>query len=90
MAIFAARVTAVVYVNVAVFVGAIVVANLYAIVHAWRSDRVVWSVAIATLVLLGAGIGTAAYLILHHDEPLPGGFTGGDARSPEDRGSIPR
>ena len=73
--ILEALVTAVVYLNVAVFVGAIVVANLYAIVHAWRSDRVLWSVSIAALCLLGAGIATAAYLILHHDEPLPGGLS---------------
>jgi hypothetical protein len=67
-------VTGVVYLNIAVFLGAIVVANLYAMLHAWRSDRVVWCVALAALLLAGGGIGTAAYLILYHDEQMPGGL----------------
>jgi hypothetical protein len=67
--------TGIVYLNIAVFVGTIIVANFYAILHAWRSGRVVWSVALAALLLAGAGIGTAVYLVLHHDEPLPGGLT---------------
>jgi hypothetical protein len=73
--IFEVLVTGVVYLNVAVFVGAIVVANFYAILHAWRSDRVVWCVVLVALLLAGGGIGTAAYLILYHDEPMPGGLT---------------
>jgi hypothetical protein len=66
--------TGVVYLNIAVFLGAIVVANVYAFLHAWRSDRVLWAVVLATLFVLGAGVATAAYLIVHHDEPMPGGF----------------
>ena len=69
-----AVVTAVVYVNVAVFVGAIFVANLYAMLHAWRSGRTLWCGVLVALFLMGGGIATAAYLILHHDEPMPGGL----------------
>ena len=72
--ILEAVVIGVVYLNVAVFVGAIFVANLYAMFHAWRSDRVLWFVVLIALFLMGGGIATAAYLILHHDEPLPGGL----------------
>jgi len=70
---FEVLVTGVVYLNIAVFVGAIIVANLYAMLHAWRSDRIVWLVALVALLLVGVGIASAAYLILHHDEPMPGG-----------------
>ena len=69
-----AVVTGVVYLNLAVFAGAVIVASLYAILHAWRSGRVIWCAVLVTLLLAGAGIGTGAYLILHHDEPMPGGF----------------
>ena len=70
-----AVVTGVVYLNLAVFVGAVIVASLYAILHAWRSGRVIWGAVLVTLLLIGAGIGTAAYLLLFHDEPIPGGLT---------------
>jgi hypothetical protein len=61
------------YVNVALLVGAIIVANVYAIVHAWRSDRMVWCVVLATLFLMGGGLATPCYLILFNQEPMPGG-----------------
>lgn len=60
------------YVNVALLVGAIIVGNLYAIVHAWRSERYLWFVVLITLFLAGGGIATPVYLVLFHDEPLPG------------------
>jgi hypothetical protein len=47
---------------------AIVLVNLYALVHAWRSDRIGWFLVI---LLTGGGIATAVYLIVHYDEPLP-------------------
>lgn len=46
----------------------IVLVNLYALVHAWRSDRIGW---FAVILLTGGGIATAVYLVVHHDEPLP-------------------
>ena len=66
--------TGVVYLNVVVLVGAILFANVYAVVHAWRSGRVVWCGVLAALFLSGAGIATPLYLILFHDEPMPGGL----------------
>ena len=60
------------YVNVALLVGAILAANVYAIVHAWRSERFLWCVVLAGLFLAGGGIATPIYLILFHREPLPG------------------
>ena len=60
------------YLNVVLFVGAIFAANLYAIVHAWRSERFLWCVALIALFLAGGGIATPVYLILFHREPLPG------------------
>lgn len=66
-------ITGFVYVCVAALVVAIYAANLYAIVHALRSDRIVWAIALCALFLtgMGGGIATAVYLILHHHEPLP-------------------
>jgi hypothetical protein len=61
-----------IYLNVALLVGAIFAANLYAMVHAWRSERFLWCVVLAALFLSGSGIATPVYLILFHDEPLPG------------------
>ena len=60
------------YVNVALLVGAILVANLYAFLHAWRSERFLWFVVLVTLFLAGGGIATPVYLILFHHEPMPG------------------
>lgn len=59
------------YAAVAALLAGIVLANLYAIVHAWRSDRVGWCVVLAALFLEGGGVATAIYLIVHHDEPMP-------------------
>jgi hypothetical protein len=64
--------TGVVYLNVVVLVGAILFAHAYAIVHAWRSGRVLWCVSLVALFLSGGGIATPFYLILFHDEPMPG------------------
>ena len=60
------------YVNVALLVGVIFAANLYAIVYAWRSERFPWFVVLLALFLAGGGIATPVYLILFHDEPMPG------------------
>ena len=60
------------YLNVTLLVGAILAANLYAVVHAWRSERVLWCVVLIALFLAGGGIATPVYLILFHHEPLPG------------------
>jgi len=60
------------YVNVALLVAVIFGANLYATVHAWRSERFVWFAALISLFLAGGGIATPVYLILFHHEPLPG------------------
>ena len=60
------------YLNVALLVGVIFAANLYAIVHAWRSERFLWFVVLLSLVLAGGGIATPLYLIVFHDEPMPG------------------
>jgi hypothetical protein len=46
---------------------AIVAANLYALVHSWRSGRAGWFLVI---LLTGGGIATGVYLVMHHDEPL--------------------
>ena len=64
-------ITGLVYACVAALLAAIVFVNLYAIVHAWRSDRVGWCVVLAALFLTGGGIATAVYLFVHHDEPMP-------------------
>ena len=61
-----------VYLNVALLVGAILAGNLYAIVHAWRTERFLWFVVLLSLFLTGGGIATPVYLILFHHEPLPG------------------
>ena len=64
-------ITWLVYAFVVTLLAAIVLANLYAIVHAWRSDRIGWCVVLAALFLTGGGLVTAIYLIVHHDEPMP-------------------
>ena len=66
-------ITALVYAGIAALLAAIVCFNVYAIAHSWRSGRIVWCMAIAVLFFTGAGGGivTAAYLVIHHDEPLP-------------------
>jgi hypothetical protein len=64
-------ITGIVYAGVAALLVAIVVANVYAVLHAWRSDRVGWCIVIAALFLTGGGIATAVYLVIHYDEPLP-------------------
>ena len=60
------------YLNVALLVGVILAANLYAVVHAWRSERWLWFAVLIALFLAGGGIATPVYLILFHDDPLPG------------------
>ena len=64
-------ITWLVYAFVVALLAAIVLANLYAVVHAWRSDRIGWCVVLADLSLTGGGLATAVYLIVHHDEPMP-------------------
>jgi hypothetical protein len=64
-------ITGLVYACVAGLLAAIVFVNLYAILHAWRSDRVGWCVILAVLFLTGGGIATAVYLFVHYDEPMP-------------------
>ncbi|MGZ8566950.1 MAG: hypothetical protein ACXWXS_07855 [Actinomycetota bacterium] len=64
-------ITGFVYACIAALLAAIVVANLYAILHAWRSDRIGWTVVLAVLFLTGGGIATAVYLFIHYDEPMP-------------------
>ena len=61
------------YLNVALLVGTIILANVYAILHAWRSGRTLWCAVLAALFLSGSGIATPVYLILFHREPMPGG-----------------
>jgi hypothetical protein len=63
--------TALVYGAVVALLAGIVLLNLYAIVHAWRSARIGWAIVIAVLFMTGGWIATAVYLIVHHDEPLP-------------------
>jgi hypothetical protein len=53
---------------VAALLASIVLVSLYALVHAWRSERFGW---FAVILLTGGGIATAVYLVVHHDEPLP-------------------
>jgi hypothetical protein len=64
-------ITWLVYAFVVALMAAIVLANLYAIVHAGRTDRIGWCVVLAALFLTGGGLATAIYLIVHHDEPMP-------------------
>jgi hypothetical protein len=64
-------ITWLVYAFVVALLAAILLANLYAIVHAWRSDRIGWCVLLTALFLTGGGLATAIYLIVHHDEPMP-------------------
>lgn len=64
-------ITAIVYLGVAALLAAIVFVNLYAILHAWRSERIGWCIILATLFLTGGGIATAVYLFLHYGEPMP-------------------
>ena len=66
-------ISALVYAAVGALLVGIVLLNLYAIQHAWRSDRPIWAIALSALFLtgMGGGIATAVYLILHHHEPLP-------------------
>ena len=64
-------ITGLVYVCVALLLAAIVSANIYAILHAWRSDRVGWCVVLAALFMMGGGIATAVYLFVHYDELPP-------------------
>jgi hypothetical protein len=66
-------ITGLVYACVALLLAAIVFANLYAILHAWRSDRVGWCVVLVALFMMGGGIATAVYLFVHYDEPMPPG-----------------
>jgi hypothetical protein len=63
-------ITAVVHAWVVALLVAIVLANAYAIVHAWRSGRYGW---LAIILFTGGGIATGAYLVTYHDEPLPSG-----------------
>jgi hypothetical protein len=56
---------------VVVLIVGIFAANIYAILHAWRSDRVLWAVVLLVLFLGGGGIATAVYLFLHWGEPMP-------------------
>lgn len=69
--VLAVLITGLVYACVAALLAALVFVNLYAIVHAWRSDRVGWCVVLAVLFLTGGGIATAVYLFVHYDEPMP-------------------
>jgi hypothetical protein len=64
-------ITGLVYACVAALLAGLVFVNLYAIVHAWRSDRVGWCVVLAFLFLTGGSIATAVYLFTHYDEALP-------------------
>ena len=60
-------ITAVAHAWVVVLLGAIVVGNLYALVHAWRSGRFGW---FAVIVLTGGGVATVVYLVTYHEEPI--------------------
>ncbi len=53
---------------VVLLLAAIVLVNLYALVHAWRTDRIGWFLVI---LLTGGGVATVVYLVVHHDQPLP-------------------
>ncbi len=61
-------VTVVVHAWVGLLIAVIVASNVYALVHAWRSDRIGWFLVI---LLTGGGIATAIYLVLHIEERLP-------------------
>jgi hypothetical protein len=64
-------ITGFVYVAIAALLAAIVLVNIYAILHAWRSDRLGWAIVLLVLFLAGGGIATAVYLFIHYDEPMP-------------------
>jgi hypothetical protein len=64
-------ITGIVYVGITGLLMGIVLATVNAIVHAWRHERVGWTVLLVVLFLQGFGLATAVYLILHHHEPLP-------------------
>jgi hypothetical protein len=64
-------ITTVVTLAVVTLVAGIFVINGYAAVHAWRSGRRIWAIAIVGLFLSGGWIATAAYLWWYRDEPLP-------------------
>jgi MFS family permease len=69
----ARAITALVYGFVAGLFAAIMVANTYAFLHAWRTRRTGWALMIGARFLTGVGGGlpTAVYLVLHHGEPMP-------------------
>lgn len=60
-------ITAVAHAWVVALLIAIVLANVYAVVHARRSGRYGW---LAVILLTGGGIATGAYLLTYHDEPI--------------------
>jgi hypothetical protein len=64
-------ITGVVCAGVAALLVGIAAANVYAILHAWRSERIGWVVVLTVLFVTGGSIATAVYLIVHWDEPLP-------------------
>ena len=68
-------ITGLVYTFAAALLVAIVFANLYAILHAWRSDRIGWCIVLAALFPTGGGLATAVYLFVHQDEPMPPGHS---------------
>ena len=68
--VLAALITGLAYAFAAALLAAIVFANLYAILHAWRSDRSLVCRPGRPL-LTGGGFATAVYLFVHYDEPMP-------------------
>jgi len=64
-------ITGLVYAGIAALLVGIVFINIYAILHAWRSDRIGWCVVLTALFLMGGGVATAVYLFIHHAEPMP-------------------
>jgi hypothetical protein len=60
-----------VYFAIAALLAAILLVNLYAILHAWRRNRLGWAITLSVLFLAGGGIATAVYLFIHYDEPMP-------------------
>jgi uncharacterized membrane protein HdeD (DUF308 family) len=66
-----ALISTIVTLGVVALVAGIFVINAYTIVHAWRSERILWAVVLVTLFLGGGGIAAAAYLFWYGGEPLP-------------------
>lgn len=72
-AVLTVVITTLVHAGIVALLVAIVLGNLYAVLHAWRKGRIGWCIILAVLFFTGwgGGIATAAYLFINHDEALP-------------------